>query len=90
MNQHLAYFNTGKRGNAIEGWGYIDERISTSLGPQAFGLRRCNPYGLDGGYGIFLKYKMIECKNQEKENCKTKLRSVEKKGGPSALRMVES
>ena len=46
MNQHLAYFNTGEGGNAIEGWGYIDERINTSLGPQAFGSRRCNPYGL--------------------------------------------
>lgn len=49
MNQHLAYFNTGERGNAIEGWGYIDERISTSLDSQAFGSRRCNPYGLAGG-----------------------------------------
>lgn len=36
MNQHLAYFNTGERENAIEGWGYIDERISTLLGPQVF------------------------------------------------------
>ncbi|WP_329758826.1 hypothetical protein [Allisonella histaminiformans] len=49
MNQHLAYFNTGERENAIEGWGYIDERINTSLGPQAFGSRRCNPYGFAGG-----------------------------------------
>lgn len=52
MNQHLAYFNTGERENAIEGWVYIDERISTSLGPQAFGSRRCNPYGLAGGEGV--------------------------------------
>ena len=66
MNQHLAYFNTGERGNAIEGWGYIDEQINTSLGPQPFGLRRCNPYGLAGGKGIFLKYKMIECKKLRK------------------------
>ena len=55
MNQHLAYFNTGERGNAIEGWGYIDERISTLLGPQAFGSRRRNPYGLHKDLDIFDK-----------------------------------
>ena len=55
MNQHLAYFNTGEGGNAIEGWGYIDERISTSLGPQAFGSDGAIPMVLHKDLDIFDK-----------------------------------